>query len=367
MRFNRAITAIVPYKPGRPIEHVMREYGLAEVVKLASNEAPWPPFPEVQAAVAAALPELNRYPDGDALVLREALSERYCRPIEEIVVGAGSCELLILLGDALLEPGDEVVFADPSFAVYTDVCLRREARAVPVPLRSDLSHDLEAMAAAVGPRTKMAIVCNPNNPTGTYRAAADVAAFVDAVPEDVLVVIDEAYNECVTAEDWQETLRLQAERPNVCILRTFSKIYGLAGMRVGYGLCPVPLKDALDKVRQPFNVSHVAQVAAREALRHRDQVLERRRLNAELREYMQTQLTAMGRAWVPSEANFMLVAIEDLCHPQDQVCIALQSLGAIVRDGNYLGCPGWARVTVGSREEIDFFLARLRSLERPEG
>jgi histidinol-phosphate aminotransferase len=365
MRFNRAIERIVPYQPGTPIEYVMRRFGLEEVVKLASNESPLPPFDEVKAAIAAALGDLNRYPDGDALDLRAALAERYGRPLEEVAVGSGSCELLMLMGDALLERGDEVVFAHPSFMVYGDVCRLREARALAVPLLPDMSHDLPAMADAVGARTKMVILCNPNNPTGSYLKAADIAAFVDAVPEDVLVVLDEAYNECVTQADWQDTLPLQAERPNVCVLRTFSKIYGLAGLRVGYGLCPAPLKAALDKVRQPFNVSHLAQVAALEALRHYDQVLERRQLNAALRDYMRDALAALGRATVPSEANFMLVAIDDLCHPQDEVCAALQSQGAIVRDGNVLGCPGWARVTVGTREEIDFFLDRLRSLEPP--
>ena len=165
--------------------------------------------------------------------------------------------------------------------------------------------------------------------------------------------------------DWQHTLPLQAERPNVCVLRTFSKIYGLAGLRVGYCLCPAPLKSALDKVRQPFNVNRLAQIAALEALKHQDRVLERRRQNADTREYLCDSLADMGRATVPTEANFMLVDITDLCDPQEQVCTSLMALGAIVRDGNGLGCPGWARVTVGTPEEIDFFLERLRSLELP--
>lgn len=365
MRFIAAIEKIVPYTPGRPIEQVMRQYGLETVVKLASNEMPLPPFPEVQAAIVAALDGLNRYPDGDAVDLRTALAERYRRPLEEVAVGNGSCELLMLLGEALLERGDEVVFADPSFVVYRDVCELREARAVAVPVLPGFGHDLEAMAAAVSPLTKMVIVCNPNNPTGNYLPAAEIAAFVEAVPADVLVVLDEAYNECVTAPDWQDTLRLQAAHPNVCVLRTFSKVYGLAGLRIGYGLCPAPLKSALDRVRQPFNTNRLAQVAALEALKHDERVLERRRCNAELRDYMVGALSAMGRVTVPTEANFMLVDIRDLCHPQEKVCGALMELGAIVRDGNNLGCPGWARVTVGTREEIDFFLERLASLGRP--
>ena len=364
MRLIPALQKMVPYEPGRPLELVMRRFGLEEVVKLASNEFPLPPFAEVKAAIVAALDDLNRYPDGHATDLRAALAERYGCRADEVAVGNGSCELIMLLGAALLEPGDEVVFGDPSFVVYNDICLRHEARAVTVPLR-EFAHDLERMALAVGPRTKMVIVCNPNNPTGTYVSAAQIAAFVEAVPEHVLVVLDEAYNEFVTAADWQDTLPLQAARPNVCILRTFSKIYGLCGLRVGYGLCSTELKEAIDKLRQPFNVNRLAQVAALEALRHQDQVLERRRQTAELRTYMVTELKGMGRATVPSETNFMLVDIEGLRRPQQEICAALLALGAIVRDGNALGCPGWARVSVGAREEIDFFLEKLRSLRLP--
>jgi len=170
----------------------------------------------------------------------------------------------------------------------------------------------------------------------------------------------------VAAADWQDTLKLQAERPNVCVFRTFSKVYGLAGLRVAYGLCPVSMKDALDKVRQPFNVNRLAQVAAVEALKHQDQVHERRRMVIEAREYLEGALTRMGRKVVPSETNFVLVSIEGLREPQESVCEALMALGVIVRDGNGLGCPGWARVSVGTHEEIDFFLERLRSLERKE-
>jgi len=363
LRFVPALRNIAPYEPGAPIELVMRRYGLDEVVKLASNEFPLPPFDQVKAAIVGALNDLNRYPDGHATDLRAALAARYCRAPEQVVVGNGSCELLLFLGEALLEPGDEVVHAEPSFSLYPTVCLLHDAKAVKVPLR-DYTHDLEAMVAAVTPHTKMLIVCNPNNPTGTYLPAAAVAELVETVPKDVLIVIDEAYNEFVTATDWQDALPLQADHENVIILRTFSKIYGLCGLRVGYGLCSDELRLALDKVRQPFNVNRLAQVAALEALKYQDQVLERRRQNAELRGYMAAALGSMGRAAVPSEANYMLVSIEDLCHPQEQVCGALVRLGAIVRDGNALGCPGWARVSVGTRQEIDFFLERLSSLEQ---
>jgi len=362
MRFVPALAGIVPYVPGLPIEMVMRRYGLSEVVKLASNEFPLAPFDEVKRVIIAALDDLNRYPDGDATDLRAALAAHYgCAP-EQVAVGSGSCELLMFLGDALLEKGDEVVFADPSFVVYNDVCRLHEARAVAVPL-VDFTHDLEAMAAAVTPRTKMLLVCNPNNPTGTYVPVADIARLVEAVPDDVLVVVDEAYNEFVTASDSQDALELQKAHDNVIVLRTFSKIYGLCGLRVGYGVCAPEVKAALDKVRQPFNVNLLAQVAAVEALKHQDQVARRREVNAELRAAMVEKLAAKGRATVPSQANFMLVDTCDLCQPQDQVCQSLLSMGAIVRDGNALGCPGWARVSVGTQDEIEFFLRKLASLE----
>lgn len=365
MRFRPQIQGIIPYTPGTPIETVMRRYGLKDVVKLASNEFPLPPFAEVKAAVMAAFDEVNRYPDGDALDLRQALGERYGRPLEQIAVGNGMDDLLELLGDALLDHGDEVVFADPSFMLYEDICARLDAKAVMVPLLPDFSHDLQGMADAIGPRTKLVIVCNPNNPTGNYLPAAEIAAFVEKVPEDVLIVIDEAYNEFVSAADAQDTLMIQADKPNVCVFRTFSKVYGLAGLRIAYGLCPVIVRDALDKVRQPFNTNRLAQVAALEALKHQDQVHERRRTVIDAREYLQDALTSMGRKVVPSETNFVLVSIEGLSVPQEDVCEALMALGVIVRDGNGLGCPGWARVSVGTPDEMDLFLERLRSLEKP--
>ncbi len=364
MRFIPALDAIVPYEPGLPLELVMRRFGLTEVVKLASNEYPLPPFPEVKQAIVAALDDLNRYPDGHATDLRAALAEHYSRGPDQVAVGNGSCELLMLLGDALLEPGDEVVFADPSFVVYNDICVRHEAVAVPVPLAGH-THDLPAMAAAVTERTKMVIVCNPNNPTGTYVPVAAVEKLVEAVPSDVLVVLDEAYNEFVTAADSQDGLSLQQEHGNVVVLRTFSKIYGLCGLRVGYGLCPPVVREAVDKVRQPFNVNRLAQAAALEALKHQDQVAARSSLNAELRAALVRRLADLGRDTVPSEANFMLVDTRGLSVPSAAVCETLLARGVIVRDGHALGCPGYARVSIGTATENEVFVRELAALVPP--
>jgi histidinol-phosphate aminotransferase len=312
--------------------------------------------------VIGALDRLQRYPDGFSTDLREALAGVYDRSPEQITIGCGTCELLYLLAHSTLERGDEVVLAAPSFTSYRDVIDIRGAVPVAVPLK-DHAHDLEAMAAAVTPRTKMVFVCNPNNPTGTYAPSAEVARFVEHVPDDVMVVIDEAYIEFVTREDREGSLAIQKEHDNVVVLRTFSKIYGLCGLRTGYGICAPEVRQAVDKVRQPFNVNLLGQLAAVEALKHPDQVAGRRRTNARLRDLMVERLAERGRATVPTEANFMLVDMNGLCDPHDKVCGTLLSMGAIVRDGNALGCPGWARVTVGTEEEIEFFLDKLASLE----
>jgi histidinol-phosphate aminotransferase len=362
VRFIPELTGIVPYQPGLPIEVVQRRFGLDQVVKLASNEFPLPPFPEVRDVVMAAVDRLQRYPDGFSTDLREALAALYVLSPEQVAIGCGTCELLYLLAAAVLERGDEVVLAEPSFTSYRDVVRIRGAVPVAVPL-TEFTHDLDAMAAAVTPRTKMVFICNPNNPTGTYVPAADVSRFVESVPADVMVVIDEAYVEFVTRPDRDDCLAIQKEHDNVVVLRTFSKIYGLCGLRTGYGLCAPEVKQAIDKVRQPFNVNLLGQLAAVEALKHPDQVAERRETNAALRDFMVDRLAERRRATVPTEANFMLVAMNGLCDPHDKVCGTLLSMGAIVRDGNALGCPGWARVTVGTQDEIEFFLEKLASLE----
>ena len=332
------------------------------MVKLASNEFPLPPFPEVEEVIAAALHRLQRYPDGFCTDLRVAAAAHYGRAPEQITVGSGTCELLFLLAQATLERGDEVVFAAPSFSCYRDVIAIRGAVPVAVPLK-DFTHDLEAMAAAVTPKTRLVFVCNPNNPTGTYVPPAEIRRLVEAVPDDVMVVVDEAYVEFVTAGDREASLDIQRDHDNVVVLRTFSKIYGLCGLRTGLGICASEVREALNKVRQPFNVNLLGQLAAIEALKHQDQVALRRETNARLRQAMVERLAELGRPTVPSESNFMLVGIEGLRVPQDRVCGELLAQGVILRDGNALGIPGWARVTVGTEDENEFFLGKLAGLE----
>ena len=362
VRFIPELADVVPYEGGPSLEALKRRHGLERVVRLASNEYPLPPFPEVREALLGALDGVNRYPDSLSTDLREALAARHdCRP-EEIAVGGGSAEVLYLLGQVVLERGDEVVLAAPTFTAYHDVIAINGAVPVAIPLR-DHVHDLEAMAAAVSPRTKLLLVCNPNNPTGTYVPAAEVRRLVESVPDEVLVVVDEAYREFVTAEDGEGPAAIRRGHDNVVVLRTFSKIYGLAGLRTGYAVCAPEVRKALDKARQPFNVTLLGQVAALEALRHQERVVERRETNARLRDYLTARLAERGHATVPTQTNFMLVGADGLRRPREEVCGALLAAGAMVRDGAVLGCPGWMRVTLGSEDEVAFFLEKLDALE----
>lgn len=362
VRFIPELADVVPYEGGPSLEALQRRHGLERVVRLASNEYPLPPFPEVREALLGALDGVNRYPDSLSTDLREALAARHdCRP-EEIAVGGGSAELLYLLGQVVLERGDEVVLAAPTFTAYHDVIAINGAVPVAIPLR-DHVHDLEAMAAAVSPRTKLLLVCNPNNPTGTYVPAAEVRRLVESVPDEVLVVVDEAYREFVTAEDGEGPAAIRRGHDNVVVLRTFSKIYGLAGLRTGYAVCSPEVREALDKARQPFNVNLLGQVAALEAVRHQERVVERRETNARLRDYLTARLAERGHATVPTQTNFMLVGADGLRRPRKEVCGALLAAGAMVRDGAVLGCPGWMRVTLGSEDEVAFFLEKLDALE----
>jgi len=354
---------VAPYSTGPHAPSVMRERGLDEVVRLASNEFPLPPVPGVQDAIAVAIAGLNRYPDPQASELRQAIAAHCGVPADHVAVGNGSAELLVLLGQALLAPDVECVFAEPSFALYRRLCDLRGAAAVAVPLR-DHTHDLAAMAAAVSPATALLIVCNPNNPTGTYVDARAVAEFVAEVPDRVLVVIDEAYHEFVDCDPAADaTLELVRHHENVCLTRTFSKIYGLGGLRVGYALCGPRVRQALDACRQPFNVNQLAQVAAQEALRRQDEVERRRAVTGELREQLAAGLAAAGVPSVPSQANFVLADLRALDVQGPPPAVArLETRGVLVRDGAAFGLPGWARVSVGTLDEIQFLLDALAEI-----
>ncbi len=329
------------------------------VVMLASNESPFPPVRGVVEAVSAAAGAVNRYPDPNAGRLRRALADRYEVPLFGIAVGNGSCEILLAAAVALLEPWNELVYAWPSFSMYPHLDGVTDAKAVPVPLAEGYVHDLDGMLDAITDQTRLLIVCNPNNPTGTFLASEAIAAFLEEVPERVLVILDEAYIEFQTVEDPDTSIDLLRRFANLAILRTFSKAYGLAGLRVGYAIGPEQFAHAVNAVRQPFTVNHLAQVAATEALRHQDDVARRAEWNAVERLWMEEELTQLGLDAADSQANFCWVSLGD--HDEGEVMAALARAGVAVRPGRGLGGPGFLRVTYGTRAENERFVEALRA------
>ncbi|MHB8858109.1 MAG: histidinol-phosphate transaminase [Thermoleophilia bacterium] len=362
MKFVSQIKNLTPYVAGTPIEVVAKAYGLEKVVKLASNESPLPPFPEVLEVITDQFERLNRYPDAEARDLRAALAERYAVEPDQVLLGNGSCELLIWLSLILLEPGTEAVIADPTFLVYEEVTLARGAKPVKVPL-TDFGNDLKAMGAAVNEATRAVFLTNPHNPTGTYLPAADIAAFAAGLPDDCALILDEAYNEYVEETDSQGGLKLFRANANVILTRTFSKIYGLCGLRVGYGLCSPEVKEAVDKVRQPFNINTLAQASALKALSLESRLEERRQLNRLGRGQLYDGLDRLGIGYVRTQSNFMLVEIDRLNVPAADVPEELLRRGVIVRSGAALGIPGYIRVSIGAPKENEFLLEKLAELK----
>jgi histidinol-phosphate aminotransferase len=326
-----------------------------DLVKLASNETPWAPHPSVLEAIASAASSLNRYPDPGGTLLRKRLAERYDTNPERITLGNGSCDILLGAAQALLEPGAEIVYAWPSFSMYPHLAGLTGARAIAVPLADDATHDLEAMLREITAATRICLICNPNNPTGTALPLDQIAAFANELPNHVALVVDEAYVEFNVLQDPDESLDLLKRHNNVVLLRTFSKVYGLCGLRVGYALCPEGFRDAVDRIRQPFSVNALAQAAATEALLHQDEVARRVERTAIERVHVEAELEERGLVVTPSQANFSWVAVED----EDAVLTGLESRGVIVRGGGALGDPGHLRVTYGTRAENERFLAAL--------
>ncbi len=328
------------------------------VTMLASNESPYPPVEAVVEAARAAVREVNRYPDPSAVELRAALGARFDYPPAGIAVGNGSCEILLAAGEALLEPWSELVYAWPSFSMYPHMGAATAAKEVRVPLNDAYAHDLDAMLAAINDRTRIVIVCNPNNPTGTFIATDRIAAFVERVPPDVLVVLDEAYVEFQTVEDPDVSLDLLKRFPNVVVLRTFSKVYGLAGLRVGYSLGTEQFRMAVERVRQPFDVNHVAQVAAIEALKHQDDVAQRVERSVVERLWLAEQVSELGLRQSDSQANFAWIALGD--HRESDVLKGLAERGVAVRPGEGLGGAGHIRATYGTRAQNERLIEALR-------
>jgi histidinol-phosphate aminotransferase len=365
MKLNPVLERLTAYKAGPPLASIRERYGLDRLVLLSANEFGEGPFPEVAGVLTAAISTLNRYPDGACSDVKTMLSGLLHVPEDNLVFGNGSCEVLMLLGEAFLGPDRHVVFPQPSFVMYKAIATARGAHFTPAELPG-FAYDLDRMLSAIRPDTTLIIVCNPNNPTGDYLAPAELRRLLGQVPDDVLVVVDEAYGEFVTDAAYEDTASWVLDHPNLIVLRTFSKIYGLAGLRIGYGIGAPEVIQALDKIRQPFNVDSLAQLAAAESLRHPERMWERREHVDRERRRMRGSLRNLGIDVLPSEANFLLVNVEQLAVAGEEVGQALLENGVLTRSGYAMGCPGWIRVTIGTVAENDRFLGLMSDLCRQE-
>jgi histidinol-phosphate aminotransferase len=361
---NEHILGIAPYEPGKPIEELERELGIQWAIKLASNENPLSPSDRVQKAIAAALPNLNRYPDGSGFYLRQALAKRNNVAPEQIVLGNGSNELIELIVRGFLRPGEEAIIPHPSFVVYPMIVQAAGGIRVVITLK-DYRLDLEAMARAVTPLTKLVFIANPNNPTGTIVTAVEVEQFMARIPPAVIVVFDEAYIEFAAGPDFPSTLSYVRQGRKVFVLRTFSKASSLAGLRVGYGIAEADAMALLHRVRQPFNVNSLAHAAALASLEDDGHILECLRMNEAGRHFLYDEFAGLGLKYVTSRANFILVDVGRSAH---EVYQRLLREGVIVRPMTSFGMETALRITVGTPEENRRLIKALRKcLEEVRG
>jgi len=349
---------LTPYTPGKPIEEVQREFGLTDIVKLASNENPLGPSPKAVEAIRRAAGDVWLYPDNDCYHLRLALSEKLGFPGDQILLGHGSDELIHNIGLAFLSPGDEVMMCSGPFGQYEFTAKLMDGAPVYIPM-NEFRYDTKAMAERISPRTKVIFIGNPNNPTGTIVTRPELAELLPAVPDSTILVMDEAYHEYVDDPDYPDALALVRDGRRAIVLRTFSKIYGLAGLRIGYGATTPELADALDRVREPFNVSSIAQAAALASLQDGDQVERTRRLNRESRDFFYREFDRLGLKYTPSYANFVWVDLGRECRP---VFTELLRRGVIVRTGDIYGAPTHIRVTTGTPPQNREFAAALEEV-----
>jgi histidinol-phosphate aminotransferase len=361
--FRRSTADLVPYEPGKPVEEVQRELGLERVVKLSSNEGPFGPFPAALEALERCAAELNRYPDGGAWELRSALAALHGVPFEQVALGAGADGVIDCLSQAVLDEGDEIVCGWPSFPSYVLDAIKLGARPVRVPL-DDHRYDLDALLAAITPRTKLVYVCHPNNPTGTTNTRAELDAFLEQVPGHVLTVLDQAYFEYIDDPDYADGIEEYFKGgARVIVLRTFSKIYGLAGLRVGYGVADEDVVTEIAKVRRAFDISTPAQAAALASLGDTDELARRRTQSAEARARVSEVLTGAGfEVAGPPVANFVYA---ETGTDARAVFDALLHEGVIVRPLNAFGSESAIRVTIGTAEENEFLAAALAKVGAP--
>ena len=352
---NPYIYKIKPYVPGKPINEVRRELGLKSVIKLASNENPYPPSPKVLAAIGVAAREVNRYPDGGCFLLRRALARKLKIDDDQLIFGNGSDEIIVLAVKAFAAKGDEVIIAKPSFLIYEIASTLSGARLHQVPLK-DFRYDLEGMKAKINARTKIIFIGNPDNPSGTYITQRQAEDFLRGIPKSTLVFFDEAYFEYVNAKDYPDTLSLMKKYPNVMTTRTYSKMYGLAGLRVGYGIASREIIDILNRLREPFNVNSIAQAAAVAVLGDEAYYRKIAKEVEVQRQYLYHSLQTMEIAFEESFTNFILVQVGE---DSTQVAGRLLKKGVIIRDMAVWGLKGYIRVSIGSASENKRFIKTL--------
>jgi histidinol-phosphate aminotransferase len=354
---QRGLDSIKPYVPGKPIEEVKREYGLDDVIKLASNENPFGVSPKALAAMESAMTGLNKYPDGAGFEFRSALAKHFDVDMSQVAIGNGADDLILELSMAFLQDGDEVVVSRSSFPMYDMYAAAMRARLVKTALTDDLGIDLDAMAEAITDRTKLVYVCNPNNPTGQTLSAEDVDAFIQRVPEHVIVVLDEAYYEMVDSADYPESLAYVREgRKNIFVLRTFSKVYGLAGIRVGYGFGHPDIVSTLLKIKPPFNVNVLAQAAGTAALSDVEFVTQSVDGNKTGRQYLYREFDRLGLSYSESHTNFILVHVGSNALAVHQ---GLLERGIIVRPCVGYELPEYLRVSIGTNDQNERFIEEL--------
>ena len=355
---RKDIFRLKAYVPGKPIEEVKRELGLDSIIKLASNENPLGTSPLALAALQEGLNKIHLYPDANAYELKQELASFWQVPAEQIVVGNGSDELLLLLAQTFINPGDEVIHAEQTFSEYESTSTLMGAHSITIPLK-EYKYDLKAILEAINTRTKIIYICNPNNPTGTIVEQEEIELFMQQVPGEILVVFDEAYGEYVDNPAFGSGLQYLREGRNIVLLKTFSKIYGLAGLRIGYAITTPAIAAALDRVREPFNVNFAAQIAAQAALRDIDFVEKSRQLNLQGRDYLYQELEQLGLDYVKTNTNFIFLDTGRDCQ---LVFRELLQHGVIIRTGDNFGYPTFIRLTIGTMEENRRFIKALQEV-----
>lgn len=355
---NKGVQGLQPYQPGKPVEELERELGITDIVKLASNENPLGPSPEALAAIQTVLPELTRYPDGNGFRLKAALADKLGVDTTQITLGNGSNDVLEMIARSYLTAHSASVYSQHAFAVYPIVTQAIGAQHIAVPAK-DWGHDLDAMAEAITDKTRVVFVANPNNPTGTWLKESEVRAFLDKVPPRVIVVLDEAYTEYVDKADFPDGIALLKDYPNLVVTRTFSKAYGLAGLRIGYSVSNPEVADILNRIRQPFNANLAAQEAAIAALSDDDYLKRSVAVNAEGMAYLEGEFNRLGLGFIPSVGNFISV---DVGQPAGPVDDALLREGVIVRSVAPYQMPDHLRVSIGTMDENRRFIEALEKV-----